>query len=168
MKQTKKNYQHFVFRERILKTIKQRSKNLIKNIIVFLLDNFIWTKRRGETKLWFLPIGRIKLFIEKIKYSWWDSCFVVFFVFKIRSQEKQTRNNETHAWAFQDCNLPREKGDGIELVVTREKGDGIELVVAREKGDGIELVVAAMIMFQPYKLPDTQLTLLIKLLPLLV
>ena len=46
------------FWERILKTIKQRNNNFIKNIFVFLLNNFIWTNKRGKTKLCFLPFGR--------------------------------------------------------------------------------------------------------------
>ena len=49
--------------ERILKTITQRSNNFIKSILVFLLNNFIWTNRRRETKLYFLPIGPNKLSI---------------------------------------------------------------------------------------------------------
>jgi len=28
---------------------------------VFLLNNFIWANRKGETKLYFLPIGRNKI-----------------------------------------------------------------------------------------------------------
>ena len=35
-----------LYRERILKTIKQRNKNFIQNIIVFLFNNFIWTNRK--------------------------------------------------------------------------------------------------------------------------
>ena len=42
--------------KRILKTIKQRNNNFN-----FLLKNFIWTNRRGETELYFLPIGRTKI-----------------------------------------------------------------------------------------------------------
>ena len=49
------------FRERILKTIKPRNKNLIKNIIVFLLNNCIWTNRKVETKLYLLPVGPNKI-----------------------------------------------------------------------------------------------------------
>ena len=45
----------------ILKSIKQRNKNIIKNINVFLLNHFIWTDRKVETKLYLLPIGQNKI-----------------------------------------------------------------------------------------------------------
>jgi len=60
-----------VFASRIQKTRKQRNKNFTKNIIVFLLNNFIWTNRRGETQLCFLPIGRI--FLMRFLFR----CFIV-------------------------------------------------------------------------------------------
>ena len=44
-----------------MKTIKPRNKNLIKNIIVFLLNNCIWTNRKVETKLYLLPVGPNKI-----------------------------------------------------------------------------------------------------------
>ena len=55
-------------RERILKTTKQL--NLVKNIIVFLLNNFIWTNRKGqgtETILsTFFLLFVIKWFIKQL------------------------------------------------------------------------------------------------------
>ena len=56
-----------VFWERIKKTRKQRNKNVTKNIIVFLLNNFIWANRKGEKKLFFLPIGRNKIVHQENK-----------------------------------------------------------------------------------------------------
>ena len=57
----------FLLWERILKTIKQRNNNFIKSYLVFLLNNFIWTNRRGETKLYILPIGRNKIVHQENK-----------------------------------------------------------------------------------------------------
>ena len=54
--------------------------NLIKNIIVFLSKNFIWTNRKGGTKLYFLPIGRNKIVRENnnILNEILDSLFYYF------------------------------------------------------------------------------------------
>ena len=38
-------------------TTKQQNKYRTKNIIVFLLNNFIWTNRKGETILYLLIIS---------------------------------------------------------------------------------------------------------------
>ena len=49
-----------------LETRKQRNKN----IIVFLFNNPIWANKKGETKLYFLHIGRNKIVHqEEEKYS---------------------------------------------------------------------------------------------------
>ena len=69
-----------------LKTIKQRNKNLIKNVIVLLLNNFIWTNRKEETILYLLSIGRKKLFIKKTIIFLMRLLFRCFIVFKIPSQ----------------------------------------------------------------------------------
>ena len=54
----------------------QRNNNFIKNILVFLLNHFIWTNERGETKLYFLPIGwRRKNVIKKILVFLWTILF---------------------------------------------------------------------------------------------
>ena len=53
--------------ERILKTIKQRTNNFTKNIIVFLLNNFIQTKGRNKILLSSYILVKIKLFITKSK-----------------------------------------------------------------------------------------------------
>ena len=45
----------------ILKTIKQRNKNFFNIIIVFLLDNFIWTNRKQVEFYFYLPIGPDKI-----------------------------------------------------------------------------------------------------------
>ena len=50
-----------------LKTRKQRNKNSIKNIIVFLLKNLFWANRKGESKLYFFLLVVIKLFLKKTK-----------------------------------------------------------------------------------------------------
>ena len=72
-----------IHREPILKTIKQRNKNLISNIIVFLLNNFIWTSNgKVETKLYLLPIGPNKVFSKKTTIFFRDSCFVVWLFLK--------------------------------------------------------------------------------------
>ena len=41
---------------------------IMKSVFVFLLNNFIWNNKRGETKLYFLPMGQNKLFIKN-QYS---------------------------------------------------------------------------------------------------
>ena len=53
--------------ERILNTIKQRNNNFIMNILVFLLNNFIWTNKSEETKLYFLPNGGNKVVHQESK-----------------------------------------------------------------------------------------------------
>ena len=73
-----------MYRERIFKTIKQRNKNLIKTDIVFLLNNFIWTK--VETKLYFTLLVQIKLFNKKKIIFLIRSLFRCLIVIKIRSQ----------------------------------------------------------------------------------
>ena len=42
--------------------MKLANKTFTKNIFVSLVNNFILTKREGETKLYSLPIDRIWLF----------------------------------------------------------------------------------------------------------
>ena len=42
-------------------TTKQQNKYRTKNIIVFLLNNFIWTNRKGETILYLLIISPNKI-----------------------------------------------------------------------------------------------------------
>ena len=49
------------------------------HILVILLNNFIWTKRNGERKLYFIPIGRIKLFIKNTLDENIVSLFYFFF-----------------------------------------------------------------------------------------
>ena len=39
----------------------------IENIIDFFLDNFIWANTNGESKLYFLPIGRNKIVHQENK-----------------------------------------------------------------------------------------------------
>ena len=68
----------FLLWERILKTIKQRNNNFIKNYPVFLLNNFIWTNMRGETKLYFLPIGRNKI-VDLENKTFLDEIIVLLF-----------------------------------------------------------------------------------------
>ena len=48
----------------------QRNNNFIKNILVFLLNHFIWTNERGETKL---P----SYWLKKKKCHQENSCFLV-------------------------------------------------------------------------------------------
>ena len=70
----------YLYAGNVYKVRKQRNKNFTKNIIVFLLNNFIWTNRNGETNLYFLPVDPNK--IRKTKYSWGDSCFIVLLLFE--------------------------------------------------------------------------------------
>ena len=69
--------------ERILKTIKQRNKNFIKNIIVFLLNNFIWTNKKQIKFCFYLPIGAKKNFNKKATIFLMRFLFHYFIVFKI-------------------------------------------------------------------------------------
>ena len=69
----------------VLKTIKQSNNNLINNIIVFLLSNFIWTNRKIETKLYLLPIGPNKIVQQKTIISLMKFLFRCLSVFKICS-----------------------------------------------------------------------------------
>ena len=62
-------------RRKIYKTRKQRSNNFTKNIIVFLMNNFISTNRKGETKLSSLPIGHQENKKKLVKLLF--SCFVL-------------------------------------------------------------------------------------------
>ena len=76
-------YSFYFVLEQILKTIKQRNKNLIKNIFVSLLNNFISTNRKEVKFCFYPPIGPNKIVQqEKEKYSWWDSSFVVLLFLK--------------------------------------------------------------------------------------
>ena len=68
----------YIYWERILKTMKQQIYNFIKNIIVFFF-NFIWTNNRGETKLYFLPIGRNQI-VHQEKKNFLDEIVVELFL----------------------------------------------------------------------------------------
>ena len=72
-----------VTRERILKRIKQGNKNFIKNIIVFFLNNFIWTNMKFKTKLYLV---QIESFNKKTIIFLMRFLFLCLIVFKIRSQ----------------------------------------------------------------------------------
>ena len=66
-----------------LKTIKQRNKTFIKNILVILLNNFISTNKKEVNFLFSIPIGPNKIVQqEKKEYSWWKYCFVVLLFLK--------------------------------------------------------------------------------------
>ena len=64
--------------ERILKTIKQPNKRFIKNIIVFLLKNFIWTNRKQVEFCFYLPIGPNKI-VQQENNNILDEIFVSLF-----------------------------------------------------------------------------------------
>ena len=58
-----------------------QNNNFTKYIIVFLLDNFIWTNKKGETLLYFLPIGRNKI-VHQEKFTPTGKLSVVIQKFK--------------------------------------------------------------------------------------
>ena len=81
-----------MYRERILKTIKQRNMNLIKNITYYcsLLNNYIWTNRK---QVKYLPIGPNKIVQQENNIN--DEILVSLFemVFQRFSPNKHYKTN---------------------------------------------------------------------------
>ena len=80
-------------RERIWKTWYQRIKNFTKNLIVFVLNNLIWTNRRGKTKIYFKKnhfIKKTKILLIKFLFR----CFLVFLISYQEDRKIQVKNKK--------------------------------------------------------------------------